>query len=154
MRKIQGFSLSELLVVITLSAIVIAIGIPSYQKIIANYRIRSASQQLVRAITQAKECALHNQSEIILCGSGNGMFCDGKWSDGQLIVDKESKKLISIFPALSTGITVNWRSNLGHNELIVFTRMGIPEGQWGSFWIENNYLGTKRIIINSLGRIN
>ena len=97
MRKIQGFSLSELLVVMTLSAIVIATGLPSYLKIIANYRMRCASQQLVHAITQAKECAINNQSKIILCGSSNGIFCDEKWVDGQLILDKDSKKVISNF---------------------------------------------------------
>ncbi len=151
MRKIQGFSLSELLAVMTLSAIIIAIGVPSYQHVIANYRVRCASQQLVQAITQAKESAIHNQNKIILCGSSNGIFCDGKWADGQLILDKETKKVISNFPALSAGISVTWRSNLGHNEFIIFTSMGIPEGQWGSFWIENQLLETQRIIVNAMG---
>lgn len=137
----------------TLSAIVLGIGIPSYNQIIANYRVQVASQQLVNAINQAKECAVHYQNKAILCGSSNGIFCDGKWAAGQIILNKETKKVISVFPELPRGISVSWRSNLGHNEHIIFTPLGIPEGQWGSFWIENNYIGINRITINSLGRV-
>ncbi len=153
MKSLSGFSLTELLVVITLSSIVIGIGIPSYLHTIANYRMRCAAQQLIQAINQAKEFALNFKTNISLCGSGNGFFCDGKWVEGQIIINKSSNKVVSIFPALPQGISVSWRSNLGHNDQIVFTPLGIPEGQWGSFWLENRNGNMKRLIFNAMGSI-
>ena len=151
---IKGFSLVELMLVMALTAIVLGLAIPSYRLMIGKTRMNVASEQLKRAIATAREAALNHQATIILCGSQSGSACDGNWAQGQLIAFKSPHKGIVYLPAFPPEINVQWRANLGHNQVLEFSPRGLPAGQWGSFWLRSLNGGLEgRIIVNALGRV-
>jgi len=160
MRKIQkgieqkGFSLMELLLVLALTGMVLGLALPSYQLMVAKTRIRVAASQLEAAIKAAREGALHHRAGVVLCGSRSANRCDGTWEEGQLIAFISTRKALAFLPALPPGVRVEWRANLGHNQVLEFTSAGVPAGQWGSFWLTNPSGSVqRRITINAMGRI-
>lgn len=152
-RTNSGFSLVELLILLSLIAIVATLAIPSYRLLICKTRVRVTTAQLMRLITQAREMAIHYQTAVIICGSQSGIDCDGEWAQGQLIAIKQPRKELSAYPELAQGIRVEWRSNLGHNQFLEFGPMGLPEGQWGSFWLSVEGELKARITVNLMGHL-
>lgn len=153
-QQTLGFSLIEVLLVMALSAVVLSLAMPSYRLISEKTKVSAACAQLERAVSTAREAALHTQGEVVLCGSHDPSGCDGDWSRGQLIAVKNPWKGIVLLASLPEGIQVQWRANLGHNQALVFGPRGLPAGQWGSFWVKGAHesLGC-RIRVNALGRI-
>lgn len=59
----------ELMITVTLVAIVAAIGAPSMRTYILNNRLNSASQELLRTLQTARSEATKRQSDVIVCAS-------------------------------------------------------------------------------------
>jgi prepilin-type N-terminal cleavage/methylation domain-containing protein len=148
----KGFSLAELMLVLALTAIVAAFAIPSYRLIIAKTNMKLACQQVENTIATAREAAINHHDAVIFCGSQNGLSCDGNWSEGQLILHKHSSQTIAYGPALPVGIMLEWRGNLGRNQALEFTPLGLSAGQWGSFWLKSPWAGG-RVTVNALGQV-
>ncbi len=154
MKNTLGFSLVELMLVMALAAAFLRFAIPSYQLFTAKTHIKLACQQITRAISTAREAALNHHRGVILCGSRTGHVCDSAWSEGQRVSFVGARKGLVHFPPLPIGIRVEWRANLGRNQVIEFTPEGLSAGQWGSFWLENQS-GTVvgRVTVNAMGRV-
>jgi type IV fimbrial biogenesis protein FimT len=148
----KGFSLVELMLVMALAAIVAAFAIPSYRLIIAKTNMKLACQQVENAIATAREAAVSRHAAVILCGSQSGLSCDGNWSEGQLILHKHSSQTVAYCPILPAGILIEWRANLGRNQVLEFTPLGLSAGQWGSFWLKSAMI-QGRITVNALGQV-
>lgn len=153
-NRTKGFSLIELLLVMTLAGIVASLAIPSYRLMISKIRMTVACEQLKRAIAMTREAAINHQVTVILCGSRSGSSCDGHWYEGQLVSFKSPLKSIAYLPALPPDISVQWRANLGHNQALEFGPRGLPAGQWGSFWLKSLQGGVEgRITVNASGHV-
>lgn len=81
----QGFSLVELLIAITLLAILAAIGIPTFRQIIAQNRLATATNELVLALKITRAEAIKSNYRAILCASADQITCSGNWHDGWVI---------------------------------------------------------------------
>jgi type IV fimbrial biogenesis protein FimT len=65
-----GFSIIELMVTVTLAAILLAIAIPSFRGTIVSNRIVTQSNELVGAINFARSEAIARNANIVLCRTG------------------------------------------------------------------------------------
>lgn len=83
----RGFSLLEALVVMAISAIVVAIGVPSYRKVIENQRASSTMHLLTAYMASARGTAISYRIPTVVCPSNRAGGCrmDGDWSQGWLM---------------------------------------------------------------------
>ncbi|WP_255402383.1 Tfp pilus assembly protein FimT/FimU [Pseudoxanthomonas sp. CF125] len=82
-----GFSLLEALVVMAISAIGLAIGVPSYRSMIENQRASSTMHLLTAYMASARSTAISYRIPTVVCPSNRGGGCrmDGDWSQGWLM---------------------------------------------------------------------
>ncbi len=76
----HGFTLVELLTVITLMAIVLGIGIPSFRSFILGQRVKTAAFAFVSSATEARSEAIKRNADVSLLAASGG------WSKGWTIV--------------------------------------------------------------------
>lgn len=86
-RAAPGFSLIETLVVMAVTAIGLAIGVPSYQGMTERARISSATHLLTAHMASARTTAISYRIPTVVCPSDRAGGCrtDGNWSQGWLM---------------------------------------------------------------------
>lgn len=79
-----GFTLVELLVAVSIAAILLAVGIPSFRSAIASNRLTSTTNDLVGSLAQARSEAIRRGVRVTVCMSANGTACatTGSWDQG------------------------------------------------------------------------
>lgn len=83
----RGFSLVETLVALSLGAIALAYGVPSYQTFIANTRMSSATNLLLAHISAARSTAITRGLHVAVCASADQATCSGttSWETGWIV---------------------------------------------------------------------
>jgi len=71
----QGFTLIELMVVVSIVAILAAIATPSWNRMIVSNRIRAAVNDWTLSVQFARSEALRRNEAVRLCPSSNGTSC-------------------------------------------------------------------------------
>lgn len=128
----NGYTLTEYLVTLLILAILLMIGIPAYQYIIARNKATAYINGLVVAIHYAQSEALKRHVPVTLCKSADGQLCGGEWRDGWLVFlnpdHKEQPKtheyILRVGQALPTGDQLHWRASLGKNDFLQFNALG------------------------------
>jgi type IV fimbrial biogenesis protein FimT len=118
----KGFSLLELLIVITLAALVTAVGVPSFQNTVANQRRTTAVNELALTFNLARSEAIKRVRYVSICKSADGETCGGdavEWEDGWIIFSNadnatpgsvdEGDEIIRAHPALNDSLTLRRR---------------------------------------------
>lgn len=83
-RQLLGFTLIELMVTVSVLAILIAIGMPSFVSVINSNRLTAQSNEVVAALQLARVEAVRQNRRAIVCGSADGSTCSGStaWNTG------------------------------------------------------------------------
>src|SRR5262245_6578246 len=76
-RKSRGFTLIELVTVLIVGSILTAIAIPSFSRLIANMRVRTASTNIYLAMMQARSEAIKRSTPITITPNTAGHWEDG-----------------------------------------------------------------------------
>ncbi len=86
-QYITGFTLLELMVTISIMAIIAGIAVPSYQGLIESNLMRAASHSFYGSLVLARSEAVKNNQPVALCKSSNGTSCatSGTWDNGWLV---------------------------------------------------------------------
>ncbi|MBO3639094.1 pilus assembly FimT family protein [Acinetobacter soli] len=71
MQKMKGFTLIELIITITVLAILATIAVPSFTKMIAQQRLNADYRDLINILTEARSQAILLRKEVIV-KKGNG----------------------------------------------------------------------------------
>lgn len=71
----RGFSLVELMVTITVMAILLAIALPSFRDVIHRNQVSSASNALLASLAYARTEAINRGQLVSMCPSANGTSC-------------------------------------------------------------------------------
>jgi type IV fimbrial biogenesis protein FimT len=81
----MGFSLIELMVVLGVLAILLTIGAPSFNNLIADNRLLSEVYAFRATLNNARTEALTQRTFVTVCSSDDGATCvDGKWNQGYI----------------------------------------------------------------------
>lgn len=86
-RNYHGYSLFELLLSITLIAILTALVVPAFGKIVANGQIRTEINALFHAVHVARKESIMRRSDVSICPSADGLNCSPEfdWSQGWIL---------------------------------------------------------------------
>lgn len=108
LRRAQGFTLIEVMIVMDIIAIVAAIAVPSYQSSVASSRKTSAANNILGALQFARsEAVIRRSDKVKVCASADGNTCSGTdWSAGGVVLDNTTL-LRSIPPAPDVTISGN-----------------------------------------------
>lgn len=88
-----GFTLIELVVTLSIAAVLLAVGVPSMQNLIRDARLSSQSDLLVRTINAARLEAIKQRSNFKVCPAAtpnSGTACSGfatDWTKGWVIIN-------------------------------------------------------------------
>jgi len=110
----RGFTLIELMVSITVAAILLGIAIPAFRSFLQNDRDTGQANSLVESLSYARSEAVKRASPngVTVCPSANGAACDaGPWTEGWIVtyidpVTPANTTVLQAIPALSGTNTV------------------------------------------------
>jgi len=170
MKKQSGYTLIELMVTVAVAIIVLAVGIPAYDSMMANNRAISQANMFRAALNMARAEALGRNLPVTLIAT-NGDWTDG-WSvyvedvyqtDGfsKLGTQESTENTVKVWGALETGSIVNTNIKSGGpaNDLTALTFTGLGEIVGGdAVNFEFSQTGSKGaqercFCVNSVGQI-
>lgn len=80
-----GFSLIELMVVVAITAILLAIGLPSFQGVLRSNLVTTTTNELMSSFALARTEALRSPGGAAICSTDDGTACGGDWNDGWMV---------------------------------------------------------------------
>ena len=84
-RQITGFTLLELMVTIAIMAILLAIGVPSFQSSLRSNRVATTSNELLASLSLARSEGIKSTRGGGVCASANGTSCGTDWNQGWMV---------------------------------------------------------------------
>lgn len=119
----RGFTLYELLLTMSLVAIIGGFAIPSFANMVANARLRTEVNALFDAIHLARKESIMRKSVVSLCPSPDGESClpGLDWSDGWIMFNNRDRDEP---PAVDPGEPLLQVHRTGRNVTISANRRG------------------------------
>lgn len=86
-QSIQGMTVLEVMLTITVLAVVLSMGLPAMAHLIEHNRVVAAQQSLLSAIHITRSTAIKTNQRATLCPSRNGKTCtpDTDWHHGWIL---------------------------------------------------------------------
>lgn len=141
MKQHKGFTIIELLVALTVIAVIAALATPSFKDSIDRNRTTSTLQDLGSSLKYARSEAVGRSSTVTICASSDQATCTGTWSQGWIVFqdidyagdfDVGTDELLRVHGAIPTGYTLTFPSTR-----VTYTSRGFTAGQSGSFVVCN-----------------
>lgn len=159
---------------VALAAIVVTIGVPSFQEIIRNNRLATQTNDIVMALNLARSEAIKRGTTVSVCKSSNGTQCNASdcsggagdsigWTEGWLVFVNNAaggdqkcvdtgEEVIQVHDALPSKFTLNPNNNF--TNFISYGPNGYSNNM-GTFAVcyDDKTSFAKTVVINLTGRI-
>jgi len=132
-KRPAGFTLLELLISISLLAILLVTAVPSFRSAIQNNRLTTQTNDLVTALQLARTEALKRATAVSVCASDTTTAtptCGSDWTDGWMVVvdaNAPGASSVSIGERLRLWSGLTGGTTVGHNGEEDFVRY-LPDG--------------------------
>lgn len=84
--RAAGFTLIELMVTVAIVAVLLAIGLPSFQNSLRSNRIATTTNELMASLSLARSSAIRSPGGAWICASEDGALCGGdSWNNGWMV---------------------------------------------------------------------
>lgn len=161
-KSSSGFNLVEILIVLTLLAILINLGLPALSNTVERNQAKVVINEINRAISLTRFTAINSGLITTLCRSENGTSCGGQWQDGFIVftdrnadrVINGNDQLIRVFPEPASTGTLTFRA-FQNKQYLQMTPQGFTNYQNGNFTFctsSNDPKLAQQLIINRSGR--
>ena len=131
-KRVQGFTLLELMVTVAIMAIMAAVAFPSMRDFVSNSRLVNRSEQIANAFRFARTEAVRMNTPVLLCGvlirkdgRNTGVCDETKISDGILIFADENRdgKYDATKDSALRTVTLNGPNISANNKMSVKTEI-------------------------------
>lgn len=161
----RGFTVIELMVVLTVSVILMAVAAPAFQPIVQANRTLTEMNTLTASMRVARAEALRQGLPVTLCASTNGTSCSGAntWQGGWILfVDQDANRavdtgdrIVRVQPGFSGGDVVS-ASNTTSG--VTFSRDGFAFNlgaavTWTIRTTPVSNAATRCVVLNRVGRV-
>lgn len=103
-HAMRGFTLTEMMIVVIVAAILTVVAVPSFREFVANQRIKNASFDLVSTLSFARSEAIKRNANVSVNAAATG------WSDGWTVVEAAGGTTLNQQNAIS-GLTISAGAN-------------------------------------------
>jgi type IV fimbrial biogenesis protein FimT len=135
----KGFTLIELMIVISLVGILTSLALPSFETFLRKRQMIGSSDLLYTTLYWARSEAVKRNNTVTLCKSSDGVTCGGSWSVGWLMFedtdsdgDFDVGEVIITSGAPPSGYQLIW-SPFGSKNYIRFYKNGMTSSHNGTF---------------------
>ena len=161
-KHLAGFTIVELMLTIAVVAVILSIGVPSFQNLIERNQLTSGINQFISSMSLARSEAIKRNQRVSICPSRNSETCSGnQYENGWIVfVDRNSngsrqtdtEELIWVSGQLPANMTMRGDGCCGSN--IPYLASGQISGIAGNIHLckENNANKSRKISINTFGR--
>ena len=128
--RAAGFSLLELMVTVAIAAILLSLGLPSFQSTLRSNRVVTATNEIIASLALARTEAIRSTRSAGVCPSTTGTACDGtSWNEGWMVWADQGNTGWGDFAAGDTvlryssqrpGVTIN-ADDVGNDDIEKFT---------------------------------
>jgi type IV fimbrial biogenesis protein FimT len=167
-RKHQGWSLVESMVVLTIVAVMVAWGLPSFVGVVQQARLSAATHTFLSAMALARSEGIKRNARIVMCVAVSDTACatTGHWNQGWLLYEDvngngvfdESERLIHYQTGLHHQLLIKGNSTVSRYVSYGGTgRSYLHSGafQAGTITIchrANSTAQGRSVVINAVGR--
>jgi type IV fimbrial biogenesis protein FimT len=118
----SGFTLVELMITVSVAAILLSVAAPSFRDTVVRNRLTAATNEFMAAINYTRSEAIKSGRSVTLCKSSSGTACTtgtgSQWESGWIaFVDSDAdgtldsgETLLRAWPAFPTGYTLRTNS--------------------------------------------
>ena len=160
-RHDRGMTLVELLAVLSILAILLGIGIPGMNQLVASTRANGSMMQLAGMLGVARQGAINSNREVTLCGTSNGTACSNTWENKPTLVfvDTNANRLadaderVILVSDLTRSARIRWKAS-GNRAYLRYTSDGGVR-EYGSFIYcpsSGNARHARQLIVSATGR--
>ncbi|MCP4413685.1 MAG: prepilin-type N-terminal cleavage/methylation domain-containing protein [Gammaproteobacteria bacterium] len=154
----SGFTLAELIMVIGMIAILSAIAVPNIIASLPDYRLRSATRDIVSCLQEAKLRAVkEGANTAMIFDIANDKYTawvDNGWGGGAGNWWPDTNVGEVIFKQINLPNDISLYQNTTFNlNTFGFNSRGFPATNVGTIFIKNNQSHYRKIIVNSPGNI-
>ena len=110
----RGFTLIELVVTISVAAILMALAVPAFESFLRNDREWTVANSLVMSLNAARSEAIKQDARVSVCPTTDGVSCStAAWARGWIVLSSvPGATPVFTVPALATGMTLTEASGL------------------------------------------
>lgn len=146
-RLQKGFTLIEMMVTVAILAIILGIGVPSFQTLIERNRVSAASNKLFTALTTARSEAIRRGQNITLNRTGDS------WTGGWSIA--AGNTTLRFENALPNGIGITETSGVASVVFGVNGRVTTPANGYAMFKVcfTGSTVNAREIAISEIGHV-
>jgi type IV fimbrial biogenesis protein FimT len=164
-----GVTLIELLISISLLAILLALAAPAFSALVDTIRLNAAANSMLSSFWLARSEAIKRGTRVVVCKSASGTACasSGAWEQGWLVFSDANNNagrdpgeaILTVQPALASNLRFSGNSTVA--SFVSFTSLGqtaivsgAPQaGTLTACALSAGSTEARQLVINFAGRI-
>ena len=137
----RGLTLIELLIALSVMAILVAVAIPAYSNMLISHRLATQSNTFLSALHLARSEAIKRNGRVVVCKSSSGESCaaGGGWEQGWIVFEDannnasldDAEALLRWGQALDEGFVMTGNAPVA--AYVSYTPLGLTKKTSGAF---------------------
>ncbi|MDZ4338102.1 MAG: GspH/FimT family pseudopilin [Pseudomonas sp.] len=146
----RGTTLLELLTALSLLALLVTIGLPSFAALVEKNRLTALLDEFHNTLQEARTQAVTQARTIEVCPYKQGATCGTDWSNGWILRNAGTQEILRLNTSSHTEGSMRWS---GYSKTIRFRSNGSSPTSNGRLIVCGHKELIGQVIINRQGRI-